>query len=383
MIYLDNAATSFPKPKQVYERMNQYLREEAANPGRSGHRMSVEAERQIMQARSLLARLFKIKNPDQLIFTLNCTDSLNIAMKGVLREGDHVITTNIEHNSVSRPLNALEKSKKVQLTRINASPEGFTDPSDIKKAIQKNTRLIAMTHASNVIGTIQPIRAAGKIAREKGILLLVDAAQTAGAVPIDVEADFIDMLAFPGHKSLYGPPGTGGLYVGSHVSLAPWREGGTGVDSESAVQPEKMPFLLESGTPNSVGIAGLAEGAEFILKEGVQKISWHEQKLVQKLRKGLSQIPGVKLFGSDDVNQTVQPVAFLPEFVDPAEFSVILDESFEIAARAGLHCAPSTHKLIGTFPKGCVRFSPGYFNTEKEIDSAIDAVKEIQEQFVR
>lgn len=383
MIYLDNAATSFPKPKQVYERMNQYLREEAANPGRSGHRMSVEAERKISQARNLLAKLFNIKDADRIVFTLNCTDSLNIAIKGVLKEGDHVITTNIEHNSVSRPLNALEKSKKIQLTRISASPEGFIDPSDIKNAIQKNTRLIVMTHASNVIGTIQPICAIGKMAREKNILFLVDAAQSAGAVPIDVEADFVDMLAFPGHKSLYGPPGTGGLYVGEHVSLTPWREGGTGVDSESTVQPEKMPFLLESGTPNSVGIVGLAQGVEFILKEGIQKITKHEQKLIQKLRKGLSEIPGIKLFGSNDVNQTVQPVAFLPEGVEPAEFSVILDESFQIAARAGLHCAPSTHQLIGTFPKGCVRFSPGYFNTESEIDQAISAVKEIQSQFAR
>jgi len=383
MIYLDNAATSFPKPKQVYERMNQYLREEAANPGRSGHRMSVEAERKITQARSLLAKLFNIKNPDQLIFTLNCTDSLNIAIKGVLRDGDHVITTNIEHNSVSRPLNALEKSKKIQLIRVNASPEGFIDPTDIKSAIKKNTRLIAITHASNVIGTVQPIRAIGKMAREKEILFLVDAAQSAGAVPINVEADFIDLLAFPGHKSLYGPPGTGGLYVGSHVSLAPWREGGTGVDSESAVQPEKMPFLLESGTPNSAGIVGLAEGVSFILKEGITKIAQHEHRLVKRLRKGISEIPGVKLFGSNDVNQTVQPVAFLPQGIEPAEFSIILDESFEIAARAGLHCAPSTHQLIGTFPKGCVRFSPGYFNTEAEIDQAIQAVKEIQSQFVK
>ena len=259
MIYLDNAATSFPKPKRVYERMNQFLREEAANPGRSGHRLSVAAEGQIVQARSLLAKFFGAKNSERIIFTLNCTDSLNIAIKGALRDGDHVVTTVLEHNSVLRPLNALEACGKITVTKIRPSKDGFVDPQDIKKAFQKNTKLVVMTHASNVIGVVQPVREIGRLVRETGILFLVDAAQTAGVVSIDVERDFIDLLAFPGHKSLYGPPGTGGLYVGERAKLIPWREGGTGFDSESRIQPETLPFLLEGGTPNSVGIVGLKD----------------------------------------------------------------------------------------------------------------------------
>ncbi len=382
MIYLDNAATSFPKPKRVYERMDQFLREEAANPGRSGHKLSVAAEAQIVQARHVLAKLFGVKDPEHIIFTLNCTDSLNIAIKGVLREGDHVITTVLEHNSVLRPLNALEAAKKITLTKISPSREGLIDPGEIRKAFQKNTKLVVITHASNVIGVIEPIREIGRIVREKGALFLADAAQTAGAVPIHVENDFIDLLAFPGHKALYGPPGTGGLYVSPRANLTPWREGGTGFNSESQTQPEELPFLLEGGTPNSVGIVGLKEGVEFILNEGIEKIQAHERALVKKIREGLSQIPGVTLYGTSNVNQSATPIPFLVDGIEPQELSLILDQSFEIACRAGLHCAPLAHKFISTFPQGCVRFSPGYFNTPGEVDQAIEAVRQIQKQVV-
>jgi len=377
MIYLDNAATSFPKPKRVYDRMDQFLREEAANPGRSGHRLSVQAESQIVQARSLLAKLFNVKQAERIIFTLNCTDSLNIAIKGALKEGDHVITTYMEHNSVLRPLNALEAIGKISMTKIKPHGEGFIDLAEIKKAIKKNTKLIVVTHASNVIGVVQPIREIGKIAREAGVLFLVDAAQTAGVISIDVEKDFIDLLAFPGHKALYGPPGTGGLYVGERTKLVPWREGGTGFNSESQIHPETLPFLLEGGTPNSVGIVGLREGVEFILEEGIEKIQTHERALVQKLRSELSSIPGVKLYGANDVKRSVSPVSFTVEGIEPQEFSLILDESFHIAARAGLHCAPLMHETLGTAPQGSIRFSPGYFNTLNEIEKAAQAVKEI------
>ena len=382
MIYLDNAATSFPKPKRVYERMERFLKEEAANPGRSGHKLSVETERSIMKARQLLARFFGAKDMDRVIFTLNCTDSLNIAIKGVLNDGDHVITTQLEHNSVLRPLAGLEAAKKITVTRLAPSKEGFVDPKEIKKAIQPKTRLIVMTHASNVTGTAQPAREIGKLARENNALFLLDVAQTAGVLPIHVEEDFIDLLAFPGHKALYGPPGTGGLFVGERVKIRAWREGGTGSDSESPVQPQEFPFLLESGTPNTVGIVGLGEGIQFILDEGIQKIRSHENALRKKLLEGLREIPGLTLFGTKDADHAVAPLAFLPEGIDPAEFGVILDESFGIAARAGLHCAPLIHQCLGTFPKGCVRLSPGYFNTESEIDQAIQAVREIEAQFV-
>lgn len=383
MIYLDNAATSFPKPKRVYERMDQFLREEAANPGRSGHKLSVAAEAQIGQTRHVLAKLFGVKDPERIIFTLNCTDSLNIAIKGVLREGDHVITTVLEHNSVLRPLNALEAAKKITLTKIAPSREGFIDPGQIRKAFQKNTKLVAMTHASNVIGVIEPIREIGRIARENGALFLVDAAQTAGAVPIHAENDFLDLLAFPGHKALYGPPGTGGLYVGPRANLTPWREGGTGFNSESQTQPEELPFLLEGGTPNSVGIVGLKEGVEFILNEGIEKIQAHERTLIKKIREGLSQVPGVTLYGTSDVNQSAAPIPFLVDGIEPQELSLILDQSFEIACRAGLHCAPLAHQFIGTFPQGCIRFSPGYFNTLAEVNQAVEAVRQVQSQAAR
>ena len=382
MIYLDNAATSFPKPKRVYERMDQFLREEAANPGRSGHSLSVAAEAQLVQARSLLAKFFGAKSAERIIFTLNCTDSLNIAIKGALRDGDHVVTTILEHNSVLRPIHALEAAQKITVTKVRPSKDGLIDPQEIKKAFRKNTKLVAMTHASNVIGVLEPIREIGRIVREAGLLLLVDAAQTAGIVSIDVERDFIDLLAFPGHKSLYGPPGTGGLYVVERAKLIPWREGGTGFDSESKTQPDTLPFLLEGGTPNSVGIVGLKEGVSFILQEGLEKIQAHERSLVKKLRQELKQVSGLKLHGIDDVTNSVAPVSFVIDGVEPQEFSIVLDQSFQIAVRAGLHCAPLMHEFLGTAPQGSIRFSPGYFNTLDEIEQAARAVHEIKNQMV-
>ncbi len=380
MIYLDNAATSFPKPKRVYDRMDQFLRQEAANPGRSGHRLSVAAEAQIVQARSLLAKLFNVKEPERIIFALNCTDSLNIAIKGTLRDGDHAITTVMEHNSVLRPLNALEAAGKITLTKLKPSPEGVLDPAEVKKALRSNTKLVVITHASNVIGVLEPVGEIGRIVRQTEALFLVDAAQTAGAIPIDVECDSIDLLAFPGHKSLYGPPGTGGLYAGERTKLMPWREGGTGYSSESDIHPDVLPYLLEGGTPNSAGIVGLKEGVSFILEEGIDRIQRHEQSLVRRLRDGLKTIEGVKLFGVDDVMKAAAPVSFSVRGIEPQDFCLVLDQSFEIAARAGLHCAPLMHEFLGTFPRGCIRFSPGYFNTISEIDQAVGAVREIQRE---
>src|SRR5581483_11439496 len=253
MTYLDNAATSFPKPESVYRALDEFARAHLANPGRAGHKMALAAERALDDCRHLLNQLFHGEGPPRFVFTLNCTDALNMAFKGVLKDGDHVITTDLEHNSVSRPLRAMELAGKISLTRLRADQGGTIDPDAIRKAITPKTRLIAQTHASNVLGTVQPIADIGRIARERDVLFLVDAAQTAGVVPIDIQALHIDLLAFPAHKSLLGPTGTGALYVGSRANVGAWREGGTGGDSSSETQPREFPYFLEGGTPNVLG----------------------------------------------------------------------------------------------------------------------------------
>lgn len=381
IIYFDNAATSYPKPKEVYERMDRFIREEAANPGRSGHRMAIETEASIQRARASLAKLFGVRNPERIIFTLNGTDSLNIAIKGILRDGDHVVSTYLEHNSVLRPLNALAQAGRIRLTRVSHSRDGFLDPQDIKAALEAKTKLVVINHGSNVLGTVQPIGEMGRIVRQTGAFLLVDAAQTAGCYPIHVENDWVDLLAFPGHKALLGPPGTGCLYVGERVVLSPWREGGTGFDSQSPTQPEVMPYFLEGGTPNSVGIVGLSEGVQFVLSESVDKIHKQEVALARRLRDGLSGIRGVTLYGPRSLDRSVATLAFNMEGLDPQELGAILDQSFMIAARSGLHCAPLVHQSMGTYPGGCVRFSLGYFNTAEEVDLVLSALEEIQKQF--
>jgi len=377
IIYFDNAATSWPKPVSVYRKMDEFIRKWGANPGRAGHRMAVGAERIIEETRYQTAQIFGIKDHRRIIFTLNCTDSLNIGIKGLLRKGDHVITTYLEHNSVSRPLEGLVKKGIITVTRANHTEEGFIDLQELNKAFTSKTRLVVVVHGSNVIGSLQPIREIGKISKEKGAIFMVDAAQTAGVIPIDVERDNIDLLAFPGHKGLFGPPGTGGLYVASRVDLEPWREGGSGVDSESEVQPEALPFKLEGGTINTVGVAGLGAGITFIEKEGIEKIGQHEMELTKYLLEKLSNIRKVRIYGPQDGERRIATVSFNIEGFSPAEVGAILDESFGIACRTGLHCAPHTHRKLGTFPEGTVRFSMGYFNTKEEVDFAIDSLNEI------
>src|SRR5437879_5828505 len=272
MIYLDNAATSFPKPESVYQALDRFARQDLANPGRAGHKMALAAERALDDARHLLNQLFHGESPERFVFTLNCTDALNMAFKGVLVEGAHVITTDLEHNSVSRPLRAMELAGKIALTRLQADSGGTIDPDAIARAITPKTRLIALAHASNVLGTVQPIAAIGRIAREHELLFLVDAAQTAGVLPIDIQAQNIDLLAFPGHKSLLGPTGTGALYVGSRTQVGAWREGGTGGDSSSETQPREFPYFLEGGTPNVLGVAGLSAGIKYVQERSPEKI---------------------------------------------------------------------------------------------------------------
>ena len=267
MIYLDNAATSFPKPELVYQTMDSFARTRLANPGRAGHRMAVEAENALDNARHTLNRFFQGESPDRWVFTLNCTDALNMAIKGVVKPGDHVITSDLEHNSISRPLRALEKAGVITLTRLE-SHDGYLDPEDLHRALTGRTTLVALTHAANVLGTVQPIDLIAPLVREAGALFLLDAAQSVGVIPINLKESAIDLLAFPGHKALYGPTGTGALYVGSRATLRPWREGGTGGDSKHEVQPSELPHLMEGGTPNVLGVAALAAGVSWVAEQG-------------------------------------------------------------------------------------------------------------------
>lgn len=378
MIYLDNAATSFPKPEAVYRALDEFARSELANPGRAGHKMALAAEHALDDGRHLLNQLFHGEGPERFVFTLNGTDALNMAFKGVLVEGDHVITTDLEHNSVSRPLRAMELAGKITLTRIAADVGGTVDPDAIRRAITPKTRLIAQTHASNVLGTVQPITAIGQIARERDVLFLVDAAQTAGVIPIDIQAMHVDLLAFPGHKSLLGPTGTGALYVGPAAQVGAWREGGTGGDSSSETQPRELPYFLEGGTPNVLGVAGLSAGIRHVTAQGMDAIQAHEVALIERLWRRLDEIGGYEVFGHRDMSRHVGTLSFRSAALPAAELGGILDQAFDVAVRPGLHCAPYIHRALGSFPDGLVRVSPGPFNTEAEIDRLAEALAEIK-----
>jgi cysteine desulfurase family protein len=379
MIYLDNAATSYPKPKEVGQAMMYFLEKVGASPGRSSHRLSIEAGRMLYQARESLAELFNVDDPLRIIFTLNVTEALNLALKGLLRPGDQVITSSMEHNSVMRPLRELEK-RGVEVKVIPCSSQGVLDPVDLERAIKKNTKLIVLNHGSNVIGSLLPITVVGEMAKRYDILFLVDTAQTAGCYPLDIKKDNIDLLAFTGHKALYGPPGTGGLVIGERVNtkkLIPLKVGGTGSHSEFEEQPGFLPDIYESGTPNIVGLNGLKEGVRFVLAEGVDKIHQHEKNLIIRLIEGLKEIPEVTLYGGDYRKEQVAVVSFNLKDKWPSEVGMRLDEEYDIMCRVGLHCSPATHKTIGTFPRGTVRFSMSWFNTLEEVDQVIMAIREI------
>jgi len=406
MIYFDNAATSFPKAPGVAEAMARFINEDAANPGRAGHRMAVNAERQLDEVRLRLTRLFEGDDPHRMIFAMNCTDALNMAIKGVVptktKSGGvpHVITSVLEHNSVSRPLEAMKEDGRITLTRVTCDEAGFIDPDDIRKAITADTVLIVVTHSSNVLGTIQDAAAIGRIAREHDILFCLDAAQTVGAVPVSIRQMNVDLLAFPGHKSLLGPTGTGGLYIGtrcpepaesvaatregaqtirmaSYIKLKPWREGGTGGDSSSPLQPAIYPYYLEGGTPNTVGVAGLAAGLDYLDKHPMADLLHHEQAMVQRIIDTLADDDRFTLYGTRDASKRVGTVSFNIAGYEAPDVASILDDSFNIAVRPGLHCAPYCHKRIGTFPAGAVRVSPGVFNTDAELDTLLDALTQV------
>jgi cysteine desulfurase family protein len=380
MIYFDNAATSWPKPASVVDAMSSFMTEVGANPGRSAHRMSIEAGRIVYETREILARLFNVADPLRIVFGLNATEALNLALRGLLRSADHVVTSSMEHNSVMRPLRALEEAGVVEIDVVPCSSTGLLDPADVEAAFRPETRMIVLNHASNVVGTLLPVAEAGKIARRHDTLLVVDAAQTAGAYPLDMEAMNVDLLAFTGHKTLFGPQGTGGLCIGERVEaeqIEPIKRGGTGSRSEREEQPTFLPDRCESGTPNTVGLAGLRAGVEFVLQQGVEAIRAHEVVLTRRLIAGLREIPGVTVYGSHDAELQTATVSFSVEGLEPSEVGLVLDEGHGIMSRVGLHCAPAAHRTIGTFPVGTVRFGLSYFNTAQEVDAAVRAVRGI------
>jgi cysteine desulfurase family protein len=379
LIYFDNAATSWPKPPGVVEAMVRFAEAVGANPGRAAHRRAVEAGRIVYGAREAVAELFGVPDPLRVVFGKNVTEALNLVLRGLLVPGDHVVTSSMEHNAMMRPLRYLEH-RGVQVTAAVCSPDGTLDPADVESAIRPNTKLIALNHASNVVGTLQPIAAVGAICRERNLLLLVDAAQTGGAFPIDVRADHVDLLGFTGHKSLCGPMGTGGLVVGERVDesdMEPLVRGGTGSRSEYEVQPDFLPDMYESGTPNAIGLAGLRAGVRWVLDRGVDAIRAHEVALAGRLISGLLAIPGVRVYGTLDPELQTATVSFNIGGISPSEIGLRLDDDHGIMCRVGLHCAPAAHRAIGTFPDGTVRFGLSAFNTVEEVKVALAAVAEL------
>jgi cysteine desulfurase family protein len=377
MVYFDNAATSFPKPRQVVDAIGHFLTHVSGSAGRSGHHLSVEAGRTVYSAREALAELLHVDDPLRIVFGHNVTEALNLALKGLLRPGNHVITSSVEHNSVMRPLRVLERHG-VKLTVVCCSKDGTLDPRDVERAIGPATRLIVLNHASNVIGTLLPVREVSRIARKSGLLLLVDAAQTAGCYPIDVDADGIDLLAFTGHKGLLGPTGTGGLVIGPRVPLdefEPLMEGGTGSRSELEEQPDFLPDKFEGGTANAAGLAGLAAGVRFVLERGVTVVREHERRLTELLINGLASTASAMVYGPQDASRQTATVSFNLAGLECSETALRLDDEFGILCRPGLHCSPATHRTIGTFPAGTVRFSLGVFNTEEEVARAVEAIR--------
>jgi len=375
-VYFDNAATSYPKPECVYTAVEEFMRRGGASPGRGSYPRAQESERIVLRLRSALARLLGVQDPARIILTFNSTDALNLALKGWLRRGDHVVLTDLEHNAVLRPLWALRGSRRIELTVVNASSHGEVNPDDVARAVTPRTRLIVCVHASNVLGTVQPIAEIACRAHERGIPILVDGSQSAGALPLNIEDLGIDMFAFTGHKSLLGLPGTGGLFLRHGLELIPLREGGTGSHSEELHQPASSPERYEAGTPNILGLAGLLAGVEFLLQTGVQRIRAREIELTRRLMEKLREIEGLTIHGPDAEAKTgITSISF--DALEPAEAGQILGKKFGIMVRTGIHCAPLTHAILGTQGRGTVRFSVGWANTAEQVDFAAKAVREI------
>jgi len=380
MIYLDNAATTFHKPPTVNKKLSYAMQRFGANAGRGGHKLAVAASEMIYDTAALIAELFNIENPENIAFTHNATMALNMAIKGVLTESDHVIITSMEHNAVARPIWSAAKNNH---TMVWANDKGYVNITDIAESIMPNTKLIVCNHASNVCGSVQNIAEIGQLAKARGILLLVDSAQTGGILPIDVEAQCIDLLAFAGHKALMGPQGTGGLYINDKLTLKTIFEGGSGNESQNLFQPDHMPDRLVAGTMNMPAIAALGEGVRFVLKTGINNIYAHEMMLTKRLIEGLGNMENVKIYGSTDMQDRVGVVSFNIEGMDSVEVCTMLDSDYDIASRCGLHCAPLAHKTLGTSESGTVRISIGYYNTNSEIDKTLQAISKIAKSSTR
>ncbi|OAA91806.1 aminotransferase class V-fold PLP-dependent enzyme [Clostridium ljungdahlii] len=377
-IYLDNAATSYPKPPAVVDAISNFMKNIGATAGRGAYKSAIEADRLVFNCRDNICKLFNGKDPSNTIFTYNITDSLNLIINGVLNQGDHVITSSLEHNSVWRPLKTLERDRSIEISTLPCTNEGISKACDIEKLIKKNTKLIVFTHASNVLGTIQPIREIGAIARKYKILFLVDSAQTAGAYPIDVQRDNIDILAFTGHKSLLGPTGTGGLLINCDTNcIRPLKSGGTGEDSKNPYQPDYYPNKLEAGTLNVAGIVGLGEGIKYIYDLGVQKIRDKENEIIEYALKRLDEIPGIHIYGPKDAKKIVGVISFNIENMSGEDIAFRLDKEYDIMIRVGFHCAPTAHRIMGTYEIGAMRIGIGYFNEKQDIDALVNALKNI------
>jgi len=380
LIFLDNGATSYPKPEEVYTFMDHFYRKFGVNPGRSGYDLCMETGELVEETRAMMTKFFNGTDVNRLCFSYNATDALNLVIYGLLKEGDHAITTNVEHNSVLRPLYHLYKYNRVELDYLPFDNKGFVDPDEFPKKFKKNTKLVIVNHASNVMGSIQPVKDIGKYCRENEIPFVIDASQSAGKIPVDMEELNADVVVFTGHKSLLGPTGIGGLYVREGLKIKHTRAGGTGVRSAVRTHLDEYPYRLEYGTLNSIGVAGLHAGVKWIEKQGLKNIHDQEMRLTTMLRDGLKDVDGVTLYCQNDLTDHISIFLFNVDGLEALNTGTILDVDYNIASRTGLHCAPLVHEQIGTdVIHGAVRFSIGPFNTEEHIDTAIQAVKEIAE----
>ncbi len=380
LIYFDNAATVWPKPESVYRFMDHFYRTQGVNPGRSGYDLAIEAGSLLANLRLRLTKFFggDEDTPERLIFAYNVTDALNLIIPGLVNTGDHVITTNLEHNSVIRPVNHMVRDYGCESTYLPFDAAGFIDPNEIRKAIRPNTKLVVINHGSNVIGTVQPLKEIGRICHEHGVLFIADTAQTAGIIPINMKEMNLDAVAFTGHKALMGSMGIGGLCVRKHVEVRQVRSGGTGVRSVEPYHLEEYPWRLEFGTPNMVGVAALWAGQDWLDEHGVERVYAHEMKLASKLVEGLRAIDGVRLYCCDNLQNHLSTVLMNIPGVDPGDVGIMLDVDHNIATRTGLHCAPLVHTQLGLVDShGGVRFSVGAFNTEADVEAAIQGVSEI------
>jgi cysteine desulfurase/selenocysteine lyase len=377
IIYLENAATTFPKPREVLERMIDLYAAKGVSPGRGGYDLALEADELVSDARKRLCQFFGGGDPDRVIFSSNATDALNLVIQGVVKPGGHVVSSVLEHNSVLRPLHALRERGLIEYDLVPFDGSGFIDPNDVAKALRPDTQFVLLTHASNVLGTIQPVEAIGVVCRERGVPLIIDTAQSAGVVPIDISRWGVSALVFTGHKSLLGPTGIGGLVLSRSFEVQPTRFGGTGIDSQELTHTQTYPHRLEAGTINILGVLGLIAGLDYLAAQGIEAIWQKERALARRLWEGLAELKRVKLYGVDYMDRRLGVVLANIEGMIPADVGAILDGDFGIATRVGLHCAPLVHRSLGTDRAGGVRFSVGPFNTEKEIDRAVEAISMI------